>query len=98
MRWNREFPQNRRNDPLIDRTVMERHLSTGVATIVALMAAHRAASGREGAPVAFCQEAIDRIAAYLSEDACDHRDKPCSKDRQAGAASDGDPDPAPLTR
>jgi hypothetical protein len=30
--------------------IMERHLSTGVATIVALMAARRTASGRGGIP------------------------------------------------
>jgi hypothetical protein len=47
---------------------MERHLSTGVATIVALMAAHRAASGREEPPVASCQDEIARIGAYLIED------------------------------
>ena len=49
---------------------MERHHSTGVATIVALMAAHRVASGTEGA--AYCQEAIDQIDAYLHEIAPNH--------------------------
>jgi hypothetical protein len=44
---------------------LDRHLSTGVATIVALMAAHRVAPGRDGAPVACCQEEVDRIDAYL---------------------------------
>lgn len=53
---------------MIDRIVMERHLSTGVATIVALMAAHRAAGGGEGVPVAYCQEEVARIDAYLRED------------------------------
>lgn len=47
---------------------MERHLSTGVATIVALMAAHRAASSREEAPVPYGQEEIVRINAYLRGD------------------------------
>ena len=47
---------------------MERHLSTGVATIVALMAAHRAASAHEEAPVIYCQEGFARISAYLYED------------------------------
>ena len=47
---------------------MHRHLSTSVSTIVALMAAHRAATGREGAPTAFCQYEIDRIDAYLHGD------------------------------
>jgi hypothetical protein len=46
---------------------MERHFSTGISTIVAIMAAHRATSGREGAVVAFCQEEVDRIDAYLHE-------------------------------
>lgn len=40
---------------------MERHLSTGVSTIVALMAAHRAASGREGPPAAYSQQESARI-------------------------------------
>ena len=44
---------------------MERHLSTGVATIVALMAAHRAAGGGEGVQVAYCPEEVARIDAYL---------------------------------
>jgi hypothetical protein len=44
--------------------VMERHLSTGVATIVALMAAHRGASGE---PATYCQEAVARIDAYLHD-------------------------------
>ena len=47
---------------------MHRDLSTSVSTIVALMAAHRAASGREGAPTAFCQDDVDRIDAYLRDD------------------------------
>jgi hypothetical protein len=48
--------------------VMERHLSTGVATIVALMAAHRAVSEQEGPSVAYCQEVVERIDAYLHAD------------------------------
>jgi hypothetical protein len=47
---------------------MHRDLSTSVSTIVALMAAHRAASAREGAPTAFCQDEVDRIDAYLRDD------------------------------
>jgi hypothetical protein len=47
---------------------MERHLSTGVSIIVALMAAHRAASGREAPPTAYNQEEVARIDAYLHED------------------------------
>jgi hypothetical protein len=47
---------------------MERHLSAGVTTIVALMAAHRAAAGREGAPVSYCQEEVAQVDAYLHED------------------------------
>lgn len=43
---------------------MERHLSTGVATIVALMAAHRDASGE---PATYCQEAVARIDTYLHD-------------------------------
>lgn len=35
---------------------MERHFSIGVTTIVALMAAHRAAADREGAAVTYNQE------------------------------------------
>ncbi len=46
---------------------MHRHLSTSVSTIVALMAAHRATSGREGAPTAFCQDEVARIDAYLRD-------------------------------
>ena len=45
---------------------MERYLSIGVSTIVALMAAHRAATGAEGSP--YSQKQIARIAAYLRED------------------------------
>jgi hypothetical protein len=48
---------------------MERHLSTGIATIVALMAAHRLASGREGPPAAYSQKEVARIDAYLHEKA-----------------------------
>jgi hypothetical protein len=44
---------------------MERYLSIGVSTIVALMAAHRAAAGAEGPP--YSQEQIARIDAYLRE-------------------------------
>jgi hypothetical protein len=47
---------------------MRRHLSTGVSTIVALMAAHRATSGRAGALSAYCQEEVARIDAYLRAD------------------------------
>ena|ERR1700733_10118426 len=44
---------------------MARHHSTGVSMIIALMAAHRAASGSKGAPTVYCQEEIERIQAYL---------------------------------
>ncbi len=44
---------------------MERHFSVGVSTIVALMAAHRAASGRDEPPITFSQAAVSRIAAGL---------------------------------
>jgi hypothetical protein len=37
---------------------MERHLSTGVATIVALMAAHRAESGNQAAPGTFIEQLV----------------------------------------
>jgi hypothetical protein len=47
---------------------MHRHLSTSVSTMVALMAAHRAASGRDGAPTTFNQDEVARIDAYLSDD------------------------------
>jgi hypothetical protein len=47
---------------------MHRHLSTSVSTVVALMAAHRATSGREDAPTAFCQDEVARIDAYLRDD------------------------------
>jgi hypothetical protein len=46
---------------------MERHLSTGVSTIVALMAAHRVASGRERSTAVYSQDEIARIVAYLHE-------------------------------
>lgn len=42
---------------------MERHLSTGVATIVALMSAHRATEG--GLSATRFQEEVIRIEAYL---------------------------------
>jgi hypothetical protein len=45
---------------------MERHLSTGVATIVALMSAHRAAAG--GVSAACFQQEVSRIEAYLREE------------------------------
>jgi hypothetical protein len=44
---------------------MERHLSTGIVTIVA---AHRAACGQEGTPAADRQEEFAWINAYLYED------------------------------
>jgi hypothetical protein len=43
---------------------MERHLSTGVSTIIALMAAHRAAS-RGSASARFSHEEVARIEALL---------------------------------
>jgi hypothetical protein len=46
---------------------MERHFSTGISTIVAIMAAHRATSGRERVAAAYCQDAVDQIDAYLHE-------------------------------
>jgi hypothetical protein len=70
---------------------MERHHSVGVAAIVALMAAHRAASGGEGAAVAFCQEMIDWIDVYLHEDKpavpATITTSPTARHRQAGASS-----------
>jgi hypothetical protein len=45
---------------------MERHLSAGVATIVALMSAHRAAAG--GVSAACFREDVTRIEAYLREE------------------------------
>jgi hypothetical protein len=47
---------------------MERHLTTGVSTIVALMAAHRAASGGERERVIYSQDEISRIYTYLYDD------------------------------
>lgn len=46
---------------------MERHFSIGVATIVALMAAHRAASDREDTSTDCFQEELSRIDAYLNQ-------------------------------
>jgi len=43
---------------------MERHLSTGVATLVALMAAHRAAAADRPAR-AYSQDEVARIEAML---------------------------------
>ena len=50
--------------PSIDRrTFMERHLSTGVATIVALMAAYRSASGRGACdPMEHADSAVKHVA------------------------------------
>jgi hypothetical protein len=47
---------------------MHRHLSTSIATMVALMAARRATSGGDGTPTTFSQDQIARIDAYLSDD------------------------------
>jgi hypothetical protein len=44
---------------------MERHFANGAATTVALMSAHRAASGPQDVPIIFCQEAVAEIEAYL---------------------------------
>ena len=45
---------------------MERHLSVGVSTLVALMAAHRAVAKRpENRPPGLDQNEYDRIAASL---------------------------------
>ena len=49
-RWNRGARRRRRQRSIDRRMIMERHLSTGVATIVALMAATRTASGRADIP------------------------------------------------
>jgi hypothetical protein len=62
---------------------MERHLSTGVSTIVALMAAHRAASGREGPPAAYNQEAVARIDAYLQKNKPARPDATCYRQKIA---------------
>jgi hypothetical protein len=48
---------------------MERHFSIGVATIVALMAAHRAASARVDTSTHCFQDELSRIDAYLSQGA-----------------------------
>ena len=45
---------------------MEIHLSLGVSTIVALMAAHRAAAGRGSTtPAIFDQDDVPRVYEYL---------------------------------
>jgi hypothetical protein len=44
---------------------MHRHPWVSVSTIVAMMAAHRAASGIGGAATAFCEDEIARIGAFL---------------------------------
>ena len=49
---------------------MERHFSIGVATIVALMSAHRAASGRGQPEAVYTQTAVERIKATLLEPTC----------------------------
>jgi hypothetical protein len=48
--------------------VMHRNPSISVSTIVAIMAAHRAASSREAATATFRQEEITRIDACLREE------------------------------
>jgi Zn-dependent oligopeptidase len=53
---------------MYEGSTMERHLSTGVSIIVALMAAHRAASETEGPATAYNQDEVARIDAYLHED------------------------------
>ena len=47
---------------------MERHHATGSATIVALMAAHRAAADKRGEPAAYDQDEVALIELYLHED------------------------------
>jgi hypothetical protein len=49
-RWNRGARRDRRQRSIDRKMIMERHLSTGVATIVALMAATRTTSGRLDIP------------------------------------------------
>jgi hypothetical protein len=71
---------------------MHRHLSTSVSTMVALMAAHRAASGRNGAPTTFSQDEVARIDACLSDDepaasACATRSRTPKRTRRARALS-----------
>jgi hypothetical protein len=61
--WRPLSPVLEADPPLHTRT--RAVLSTGVSMIVALMAAHRAASGSKGAPTVYCQEEIERIQAYL---------------------------------
>lgn len=47
---------------------MDIYLSVGVSALVALMAAHRAADGRDGTtPAIFNQEDVTRIRASLSD-------------------------------
>jgi hypothetical protein len=47
---------------------MERHLSVGVTTLIALMAAHRAAAEQhDGSPPALDQQAFKRIEACLRD-------------------------------
>ncbi len=45
---------------------MERHLSTGVATIVALMAAHRSAAHENAAPAPSGQDGVGAIEAVAT--------------------------------
>jgi len=55
--------------PLTGAWFMERHFSVGVATIVALMAAHRAASDREDISAGCLQRELQKVDAYLNR--CD---------------------------
>jgi hypothetical protein len=69
---------------------MHRHLSTSVAAMVALMAAHRATSGRDGAPTTFSQDQVARIGVSLSDDepaapAYATRSRTPKRTRRAGA-------------
>jgi hypothetical protein len=64
---------------------MERHLSTGVATIVALMSAHRTACGRGRIPAAFLQKEVTRIESYLLEDEMSENASVRSPGRQDGS-------------
>lgn len=48
---------------------MQRYLSTGVSTIVALMAAHRSGSGGADGRAGYCPDMVDRIAGCCPWDA-----------------------------
>lgn len=72
---------------------MERFLSTGVATIVALMAAHRAAPGRDDQSTTCCQDEIIQIQTGLFDTKRLEAQGPCKLGGQPAHQVENEPNP-----